>query len=68
MTNSKLDKKEVIKFIVRTAMESYATGFRARHEGEVNNPNGVINMKIHNVFIAALGKDIQYYSAPCSLS
>jgi len=63
MTNKKLDKKEAIKSIVRTAVESYATGFQARHEGEVDNPNGVINMKIHNVFIAALGKDIQYYSA-----
>lgn len=58
-----LDKKEAIKSIVRTAVESYATGFKARHEGEVDNPNGVINMKIHNVFIAALGSDIQYYSA-----
>lgn len=63
MIKNTLDKKEAIQSIVRTAVESYATGFRARHEGEVDNPNGVINMKIHNVFIAALGKDIQYYSA-----
>ncbi len=63
MTNKTLDKTEAIKSIVRTAVESYATGFQARHEGEVDNPNGVINMKIHNVFIAALGEDIQYYSA-----
>jgi len=63
MTNNTLDKKEAIKSIVRTAVESYATGFQARHEGEIDNPNGVINMKIHNVFIVALGKDIQYYSA-----
>lgn len=56
-------KQEAIKSVVRTAVESYATGFRARHEGEIDNPNGVINMKIHNVFIAALGEDIQYYSA-----
>jgi len=63
MIKNTLEKKEAIQSIVRTAVESYATGFRARHEGEVDNPNGVINMKIHNVFIAALGKDIQYYSA-----
>jgi hypothetical protein len=63
MIKNTLDKKEAIQSIVRTAVEAYATGFRARHEGEVDNPNGVINMKIHNVFIAALGKDIQYYSA-----
>jgi len=58
-----LEKKEAIQSIVRTAIESYAVGFRCRHEDEVDNPNGVINMKIHNVFIAALGEDIQYYSA-----
>lgn len=63
MNKNTLDKKDAIKSIVRTAVESYATGFKARHEGEVDNPNGVINMKIHNVFIAALGSDIQYYSA-----
>ncbi len=63
MISKTLDKKEAIKSIVRTAVESYATGFQARHKGEIDNPNGVINMKIHNVFIAALGKDIQYYSA-----
>jgi len=44
-------------------VESYAEGVKARHEGEVDNPKGVINMKIHNVFIEALGKDIQYYTA-----
>ncbi|MFC1802241.1 TdeIII family type II restriction endonuclease [Patescibacteria group bacterium] len=63
MVKENLNKEEAIKSIVRTAVESYATGFSARHEGEVDNPNGVINMKIHNVFIAALGSDIQYYSA-----
>lgn len=63
MSDSKLNKDEAIKSIVRASVEAYATGFHARHEGEVDNPNGVINMKIHNVFIAALGSDIQYYSA-----
>lgn len=63
MTNNTLDKNEAIKSLVRTAVESYATGFQARHEGEVENPEGTLNMKIHNVFIAALGSDIQYYSA-----
>ena len=27
------------------------------------NPNGTINSKVHNVFIEALGEDIQYYTA-----
>jgi len=44
-------------------MKAYAVGFQARHEGEHENPDGTINMKIHNVFIAALGPEIQYYTA-----
>lgn len=58
-----VDKEEAIRRIVRSAVKSYASGFAARHLGEVYNPEGVINMKIHNVFIAALGPEIQYYSA-----
>lgn len=52
-----------IRALVRTAVESYAVGFQSRHEGEVDNPNGTINMKIHNIFIVALGPEIQYYTA-----
>lgn len=55
--------KKTIKTLVHTAVESFAQGFQARHEGEVDNPEGTINMKIHNVFIEALGKEIQYYTA-----
>lgn len=58
-----LTDKKAIQALVNTAVESYAEGFRARHEGEVDNPEGIINMKVHNVFIEALGKDIQYYTA-----
>lgn len=58
-----IPKEETIRVLVRTAVESYAQGFRARHEAEVDNPDGIINMKIHNVFIEALGKEIQYYAA-----
>lgn len=56
-------EKKAIQTLVHTAVESYAEGFKARHEGEVDNPEGIINMKVHNVFIEALGKDIQYYTA-----
>lgn len=52
-----------IRAIVRTAVETYAETFSLRHISEIDNPDGVINMKINNVFIAALGSDIQYYSA-----
>jgi hypothetical protein len=63
MTKDTLDKKEAIKSLVHTAVEAYAEGFQARHEGELDNPEGTLNMKIHNVFIAALGPEIQYYTA-----
>ena len=58
-----VSKEKTIKALVHTAIETYAIGFKARHQGEIDNPNGTINMKIHNVFIAALGMEIQYYTA-----
>lgn len=58
-----ITKEQAIRCIVSTAVKSYANGFSMRHLAEVDDPNGVINMKIHNVFIAALGPEIQYYSA-----
>lgn len=58
-----IDKERAIRSIVSGAVKSYANGFSTRHLAEVNDENGVINMKIHNVFIAALGPEIQYYSA-----
>ena len=63
MNKDTLNKKEAIKSLVYTAVESFATGFQGRHEGEKENPEGTINMKIHNVFIAILGIEIQYYTA-----
>lgn len=58
-----VEKEKAIRAIVRGAMVSYASGFSDRHLRELNDDEGTINMKIHNVFIAALGADIQYYSA-----
>ena len=58
-----VNKESAIRSIVRSAVKSYANGFSTRHLSELDDENGVINMKIHNVFIAALGKEIQYYSA-----
>src|SRR3989344_5911430 len=55
--------EETIRALVRTAVATFADGFEARHQAEADNPEGVINMKIHNVFIEALGKEIQYYTA-----
>lgn len=60
---SAVDKEKAIRGLVKTAVQSYASGFEARHLGEKDNPNGTINMKVHNPFIAALGPESQYYSA-----
>jgi hypothetical protein len=58
-----IENELVIRKLVKMAVESYAEGFETRHITEYDNPNGTINMKIHNVFIAALGPEIQYYTA-----
>lgn len=55
--------EQSIRKIVKSAIEGYSNGFEERHLEEKNNPNGVINIKIHNIFIAALGQEIQYYSS-----
>lgn len=58
-----VNKERAIRVVIRQAIEAYASGFSDRHLSEVDDEEGTINMKIHNVFIAALGADIQYYSA-----
>lgn len=63
MTKNSLPKPEAIKSLVYTAVESYAEGFQGRHEGEKDDPLGTINMKIHNIFIVALGPEIQFYTS-----
>ncbi|MGE0406524.1 MAG: TdeIII family type II restriction endonuclease [Candidatus Korobacteraceae bacterium] len=55
--------ENAIRALVYTAIESYAAGFERRHLAEVSDPDGTLNMKIHNVFIAVLGPEIQYYTA-----
>ena len=58
-----IPNETTIRSIVRTAVEAFSIGFKGRHIAEVDDPDGVINMKIHNIFISALGPEIQYYSA-----
>ena len=58
-----VEKEKAIRGLVETAVRSYATGFEARHVAQKEDPDGVINMKVHNPFIAALGPEVQYYSA-----
>ncbi len=58
-----VNSEKAIRAVVSSYVEAYATGFSDRHLSEVDDEEGTINMKIHNVFISALGADIQYYSA-----
>lgn len=57
------EKEKIIKTLVRKNIESFAFAFQNRHENEFKDPDGTINMKIHNVFISSLGSEIQYYTA-----
>ncbi len=57
--------EKAIQTLVKMAVESFSEGFKGRHEAEVEDPEGTINMKIHNVFIEALGKETQYFTALC---
>jgi hypothetical protein len=58
-----IDNETAIRALVKTSVEAYAEGFETRHIAEYDDPDGTINMKINNVFIAALGAEIQYYTA-----
>lgn len=59
----KVDTETSIRQIVNASVKAYAEGFEQRHLSEVDDPDGVINMKINNIFIDALGEDIKYYAA-----
>ncbi len=53
----------LIKQLVADSVVVFANDFKLRHISEKNNPDGKINMKIHNAFIAGLGQETQYYSS-----
>src|SRR5436309_9415266 len=59
MEAATIEKDKAIRGLVEAAVRSYATGFEARHLAEVNDPDGVINMKVHNPFIVALGAEVR---------
>ncbi len=58
-----VNNEHAIRSIVRACVGAYASGFADRHIAEHEDEDGTINMKIHNVFIAALGPEVQYFSA-----
>ena len=57
------EHSDLIKQIVENVVLGFSNDFKTRHIAEKNNPDGKINMKIHNAFIAGLGEETQYYSA-----
>ncbi|MCI8620659.1 MAG: TdeIII family type II restriction endonuclease [Clostridia bacterium] len=56
-------KRKAINEIIDSSIKSFADGFEVRHIKEVDDPNGVINSKKNNVFIAELGEEFMFYSA-----
>lgn len=56
-------KEQQIRMLVEEAVLDYAKKFKKRHIEEKSDPNGTLNMKIHNAFIAGLGPETQYYTA-----
>ena len=58
-----VENENAIRAVVAASVSAYASAFADRHLAESDDPEGTINMKIHNIFISSLGPDIQYYSA-----
>ena len=58
-----IESEKAIRALVKSNVETYAQTFSERHIRDLDNPKGTLNMKIHNVFIAVLGEEIQYYTA-----
>lgn len=60
-----VNNEKAIRAIVKASVKTFASAFSGKHISQIDNEDGIINSKIHNVFIAALGSEIQYYSALC---
>ncbi len=57
------EDKATFTDLVEAAVIEFANNFKSRHIAEKNDPNGTLNMKIHNAFIAGLGAETQYFTA-----
>jgi hypothetical protein len=57
------DKETAIRSIVDTAVKVFADTFSEKHISQASDPDGVINSKKNNCFMAALGDDFMIYSA-----
>ena len=58
-----ISSEKAIRELVKSNVITFAQTFSERHISEFDDPDGTLNMKIHNVFIAALGEELQYYTA-----
>lgn len=57
-------KQEIeIRSIVKSEIKKYAVEFERRHISELADAEGVINSKVHNIFVAALGDETRFFSA-----
>lgn len=56
-------KKVAIQNIVDREIKKFADSYETRFTNEVDNPDGVINSKKNNCFVAELGKEFMFYSA-----
>jgi hypothetical protein len=61
--DGQISSEKAIRELVKSNVITFAQAFSERHISEFEDPDGTLNMKIHNVFIAALGEEIQYYTA-----
>jgi len=57
------EKKKAINEIVDVSIKNFVAGLESRYEAEAIDPDGVINSKKHNCFIAELGEEFMFYSA-----
>lgn len=58
-----VNKKKAIEIVVDMAIDAFAEGLISRYKDEVDDAEGVINMKKNNCFIAELGEEFMFYSA-----
>lgn len=56
-------KKTAIERIVDSFIYAFAEGLMTRYRDEVDDPQGVINAKKNNCFMAELGEEFMFYSA-----
>ena len=56
-------KKAAIQNIVDREIKRFADSYKTRFTKEVDKPDGVINSKKNNCFVAELGKEFMFYSA-----